>query len=418
MTSVCFYFQVHQPYRLRRYGYFDIGESREYFDDGLNEAIARRVAERCYLPMNALLREAIEATDGRLRCSFSISGTALAQFEAWVPEVIESFRGLVDTGAVELLCETSQHSLAALADPEEFRAQVETQRATLARLFDVRPTSFRNTELILDEGICKQVEDLGFDAVVGEGAEPLLGWRHPSLVYRPRGCDRLALLLRSYHYSDDIAFRFSNKEWPGHPLMADTFAGWLDEVPEEAPFIGLFMDYETFGEHQAADTGILDFMRALPGYVLENPRLDFRTPAEVARAHPPAGPEAELPFPRPISWADAERDLSAWLGNHMQRAAHRAVYDLAPAARRAAAAGARELHAAWRKLTTSDHTYYMSTAHVADSDGDVHEYFSPYDTPHDAFVTFMNVVEDLSGRLAEAAVPTRESSRKERGDDA
>ena len=398
MTAVTFYFQVHQPYRLRHFTYFDIGESKSYFDDGLNEAIAKRVAERCYLPMNRLLLEAIENTEGRFRCSFSISGTALMQFEQWVPEVLDSFRDLIATDAVEILCETSQHSLAALIDPEEFALQVDTHRANLDRLFGVQPTTFRNTELILDEAICRKVEDLGFDAVVGEGAEPLLGWRHPNAVYRPRGCERLALLLRSYHYSDDIAFRFSNKEWPGHPLMADTFASWLDEVPEQAPFIGLFMDYETFGEHQWTETGIFDFMRALPGYVLENPRLSFATPAEVVREHPA---ESELPFPRPISWADAERDLSAWLGNHMQRAAHRAAYDLAPLARAAAEAGSPELYAEWRKLTTSDHTYYMSTAHVADSDGDVHEYFSPYDTPHDAFITFMNVVEDLSARIDE-----------------
>ena len=227
LTAIAFYFQVHQPFRLKRYTYFDIGASHAYFDDGLNEMIAKRVAERCYLPMNALLRQAIEQTERRFRCSFSISGTALAQFERWVPEVIESFRGLVATGAVELLCETSQHSLAALADPEEFALQVETQRASLERLFGVRPTTFRNTELIIDERICRQVEDLGFSAIAGEGAEPLLGWRTPYVPYRPRGCRRLALLLRSYSFSDDIAFRFSNREWPAYPLMADTFARWL-----------------------------------------------------------------------------------------------------------------------------------------------------------------------------------------------
>jgi alpha-amylase len=400
VTSVVFYFQVHQPYRLRRYSYFDIGSSTEYFDEGLNRLVLERVAERCYLPMNALLREAIERSDGRFRCAFSISGPALRQFEEWAPEVVESFRALLATGAVEMLAETSQHSLAALADPTEFALQVETHVADLGRVFDVRPTTFRNTELIVDESIARQVEQLGFDTLLGEGADQLLGWRTPHVPYRPRGCGRLALLLRAYSYSDDIAFRFSNREWEGYPLLADTFADWLDEVPREAPFIGLFMDYETFGEHQWKETGILEFMRALPERVLAKEHLDFATPAEIARRSAPA---EELAYPRPISWADAERDLSAWLGNHMQRAAHEALYALAADARAAAAAGAPELYDAWRKLSTSDHTYYMSTKFAAASDGDVHEYFSPYDTPHDAFITYMNVVEDLSSRIARRA---------------
>ena len=210
----------------------------------------KRVAERCYLPMNAVLREAIEDTEGRFRCAFSISGPVLRQFEAWAPEVIESFRELLDTGCVEMLGETDQHSHAALGDPEEFALQVEAHRANIERVFDVRPTTFRNTELVVAEDIARQVEDLGFDVLLGEGADQLLAWRAPHVVYRPRGCERLKLLLRAYTYSDDIAFRFSNKEWPAYPLLADTFAGWLDEVPEEAPFVGLFMDYETFGEHQ------------------------------------------------------------------------------------------------------------------------------------------------------------------------
>ena len=394
MTSICFYFQVHQPCRLQPYSYFDIGSSKGYFDESLNELVLKRVAERCYLPMNALLLEAIEETEGRFRCAFSLSGTVLEQLERWAPEVVESFRSLFETGAVELLCETSHHSHAALGDPEEFVLQVETQRETLLRLFDKRPTTFRNTELVIDEAIAKRVEDLGFTALLGEGADQLLGWRTPHVVYRPRGCSKLALLLRAYVYSDDIAFRFSNKEWPAYPLLADTFVEWLDEVPEEAPFIGLFMDYETFGEHQAKETGIFDFMRALPGFVLENPRFDFSTPDELARRHRPA---AELAYPRSISWADAERDVSAWLGNHMQREAHKALYELSKAARSAES----ELYEAWRKLSTSDHTYYMSTPFAADSDGDVHEYFSPYDRPHDAFITYMNVVEDLASRITD-----------------
>jgi len=410
VTSVTFYFQVHQPYRLRPYGYFDIGTSHDYFDDGLNRMIAERVTERCYLPMNELLLEAVERTGGRFRCAFSISGTALRQLEDWCPEAIESFRRLVDTGAVEMLAETSQHSLASLVDREEFVRQVETHAGNIERLFGVRPVTFRNTELILSEEILRHVEELGFEVALGEGADPLLGWRTPHVVYRPAGGNRrLALLLRAYSFSDDIAFRFSNKEWEGYPLFADTFAASLGRVPEAARFIGLFMDYETFGEHQWEETGIFAFMRALPEFVLANPRLDFATPAEVARRYPERAPIA---FPRPISWADAERDLSAWLGNPMQRAAHEAVYELAAGARAAAEAGHPELYDDWRKLTTSDHTYYMSTRYAADSDGDVHEYFSHHDTPHDAFISYMNVVEDLAARLADVIGPLQSPDRQ------
>jgi len=400
MTDIVFYFQVHQPFRLRRYTWLDIGKSHDYFDDGLNRMIVERVAERCYLPMNALLRKAILRTDGRFRCAFSISGTLLEQCEIWAPEVITSFQELVATGAVELLCETSQHSLAALEDPEEFRAQVDHQRATLLRLFGVEPTSFRNTELIVDESVARQVQDLGFDVLLGEGADGLLGQTAGAKLgeqpatdfYHPKGSAALTLLLRSYSYSDDIAFRFSNKTWDAYPLFAPTFVEWLEKVPEGAPFVGLFMDYETFGEHQWAETGIFEFMAALPELVLARERFRFATPAEAARADVP---RHELAYPRAYSWADADRDLSAWLGNPMQKAAQRALYELAAPCRAAAGAEPR-LYQDWRKLSTSDHVYYMATKWA--SDGDVHEYFSPYESPHDAFILFMNVIEDLARR--------------------
>ncbi len=396
MTSVVFYFQVHQPYRLRRFTYFDIGSHTGYFDDRENRRILERVADRCYLPMNELLLDLIEETEGRFRCSFAITGTVLRQLEEWAPEALESFVRLSRTGAVEFVCETAYHSLAALASPSEFEEQVLDQRDRLEDLFSERPTTFRNTELIFDNEIAKRVEDLGFGVLLGEGADRLLEWRSPRRVYRPEGCSRLRLLLRDYLFSDDIAFRFSNRQWPGYPLMADTFASWLHRAKAEDVFIGLFMDFETFGEHQNKDTGILEFMRHLPAYVLADPRLSFQTPREVA-VHPPV---AELDVSSPISWADAERDLSAWLGNPMQRAAHEALYELAPDARAAAAKGHPELLAAWRKLTTSDHVYYMSTKHHQ-SDADVHEYFSPYQSPHDSFIVFMNVVDDLATRVRE-----------------
>lgn len=394
MPAVVFYFQVHQPYRLRRYTRLEVGKAHDWFADGLNREIVQRVAERCYVPMNRLLGEAIERTEGRFRCSFSISGTALEQMEAWAPEALESFVALAETGCVEFLCETSCHSLSALADPDEFARQVGLQRARIERLFGVAPRTFRNTELVIDNAIARAVEELGFDTLLGEGADRLLEGRSPHHLYRTEGCERLTLMLRDYVHSDDIAFRFSNKEWPAYPLMADTFAGWLHtQVPETADVVGLFMDYETFGEHQWAETGILDFMQYLPEYVLADPRFEFRTPAEAAAALEPV---ETLDVPAPVSWADAERDLTAWLGNPMQREAHEALYRLGTEVRRVGSAHP-ELTEAWRKLTTSDHVYYMCTKFL--SDQDVHEYFSPYDSPHEAFINFMNVLEDLSGRL-------------------
>jgi alpha-amylase len=397
VIDVVFYFQVHQPYRLRKWRPQDRIKKLDYFDQPLNRLVAERVAERCYLPMNRVLREAIERTDGEFRCAFSLSGTVIRQLREWAPAALDSFIALAETGNVEFLCETSQHSLAALADANEFAAQVEVQRATVEDLFGRRPTTFRNTELIVDNRICAQIEALGFDAVLGEGADRLLGWRSPQVPYRPRGCKRLQLLLRSYSLSDDIAFRFSNRQWPGYPLFADTFAGWLHDVPAPAQFIGLFMDYETFGEHQAADTGIFEFMRSLPERVLEEPGFRFRTPAQVAAERAAV---ADLDLPDPVSWADAERNVSAWLGNPMQRAAQRAIYELrAPVL---ALDGRRpELVAAWRDLTTSDHVYYAATKHHTDAE--VHEYFSPYDSPHAAFVALMTVVDDLRAQVGKAS---------------
>jgi alpha-amylase len=399
VKDVVFYFQVHQPFRLRRYSFFDIGAHERYFDDAENARIVKRVAEKCYLPMNALVLELIERHAGRFRCAYSVSGCALEQFEEWVPQVLESFRALARTGCVEFLCETSMHSLAALFDEQEFREQVAEQRARVERLFGRAPTAFRNTELVIDERIAALVEELGFDVLLGEGADVLLAGRSAHVPWRPEGCTRLKLLLRDYELSDDIAFRFSNRSWEEWPLPAERFAGWVRELPPGEELVNLFMDYETFGEHQWADTGIFRFMERLPAELLADPQLRFATPSEAAAGREVAG---RLRIPRPVSWADAERDLSAWLGNPMQRAAAEALWSLAPAVRKMPAAGA-ELRQRWRRLTTSDHLYYMSTKFF--SDGDVHKYFSPYATPHDAFVAFMNVIDDLARRIEAAGKP-------------
>ena len=392
MTSLVFYFQVHQPFRVKAYPHDAIGVRHDYYDDWLNEDVAKRCAELCYLPMNETLLRAIERTNGAFRCSFSISGTALRQFELWAPKVLDSFRKLADTGAVEFLCETSRHSLAALADPVEFRIQVDEQRALLKRLFGVEPTSFRNTELITDERVAAQVKALGFKVLLAEGADQLLHGKTSNVVYGMEEAEGFPLMLRDYPLSDDIAFRFSNTEWEQYPLYAETFVEWLETLQGDKSFIGLYMDYETFGEHQPRSTGIFEFMAALPEMVLASEKdLDFATPAELAAREQP---KDSIRYPRPISWADEERDLSAWLGNHMQRAAHDGIYALAEAAR---SCGDPQLLEEWRDMTTSDHVYYLSTKCA--SDGDVHQYFSPYDSPHDAFLTIMNVIEDLGRRL-------------------
>jgi alpha-amylase len=338
----------------------------------------------------------IEETDGAFRCSFSVSGTALDQMEQWAPDVLDSFTALARTGAVEFLAETSHHSLAFLGDEEEFRTQVGLQADRVARLFGRRPTTFRNTELIVNNWVARQAEELGFRGILGEGADHLLGWRSAHRVYRPEGTERIKILLRSYRLSDDIAFRFSNRAWAEWPLSAEKFAEWIHALPDEDRYVGLFMDFETFGEHQWADTGIFDFMAHLPEAVLADGRTVFRTPGEIVETEDPV---ARLDIPHPVSWADTERDMTAWLGNRMQWAAQEALYDVG---RRVRAADDAALIADWRKLTTSDHLYYMCTKWFAD--GDVHKYFSPYDSPHDAFIAFMNVLDDISRRAGVAVV--------------
>jgi alpha-amylase len=390
MTAVVFYFQVHQPYRLRRYTFFDIATSHDYFDDAENARILRRVADKCYLPMNQLLLEQIERTGGAFRCAFSVSGTALDQMERWAPDVLASFVALARTGAVEFLGETSHHSLAFHKDPEEFRAQVLAQADRVEALFGTRPVTFRNTELIVNNWVAREAEEMGFAGVLGEGADHLLGWRSAHRVYRPEGTERIKLLLRSYRLADDIAFRFSNRAWAEWPLSADKFAQWVHQLPERDTYVGLFMDYETFGEHQWTDTGIFEFMAHLPAAILAGPNTTFRTPGEVVAENDPV---ARLDIPHPVSWADTERDMTAWLGNRMQHAAQDALYAIG---REVKASGDTDLLATWRNLTTSDHLYYMCTKWFAD--GDVHKYFSPYDSPHDAFIAFMNVLEDVSRR--------------------
>ena len=392
MRTVCFYFQVHQPFRIKPYRFFDIGEDHYYWDDYLNRNVVRKVAQKCYLPMNALLLELIHKYEGKFKVAFSISGTCLDQFEAYAPDVLQSFQQLVATGHVELLNETYSHSLAALKSKEEFSALVKKHQDKIKALFNgYTPKVFRNTELIYSDQVGAMVADLGYEAILTEGAKHVLGWKSPNYVYSNAINPELKVLLKNFRLSDDIAFRFSNKTWADFPLTTDKFVAWLNAIPKEEQVVNLFMDYETFGEHQWAETGIFDFMRHLPEAIFKGSNFTFSTPSEVARG---ASAVSKIHVSTPISWADEERDLTAWLGNDMQDEAFDRLFELEKMVKKI---HDEEIKRDWEYLQTSDHFYYMCTKFF--SDGSVHEYFSPYDTPYDAFINYMNVLSDFIIRV-------------------
>jgi len=397
MTAVCFYFQVHQPRRVKRYNAFQIGQDREYFNEGgdnklNNKKILEKVANKCYLPANYSIYEML-LRHPEFKCAYSFSGIFLEQLEEYMPEVLESFRKLIKTGRVEVLSETYYHSLAFLYSREEFKRQVELHRKKVRQLFGVDPVVFRNTELIYSNDIGTELEKMGYKGVIAEGADHILGWRSPNFLYRPKGAKKIKLLLKNYKLSDDVAFRFSSKDWKEWPLTAPKFSHWVSEHNGNGDVVNLFMDYETFGEHQWEDTGIFEFLKAFPGEHLRHPDNSFVTPSEAVEKYKAYD---EIDAPHYVSWADVERDLSAWRGNPIQHDALNAVYALE---KEILATGNKRLIEDWRRLQTSDHFYYMCTKWFAD--GDVHKYFNPYDSPYDAFISYMNVMHDLRMRLDE-----------------
>ena len=392
MKTVCFYFQVHQPWRLKTYRFFQMGNDHNYLDDFTNRAIMQKVARECYLPMNALLLSLIEEHKGAFKVSFSITGSAVEQFKAYAPEVLESFKKLAETGCVEFLGETYSHSLSSLASAEEFKNEVKLHSKMLKEEFGVKPTAFRNTELIYSDGIAKMVEDMGFKTMLAEGAKHILGWKSPNFVYTDANDNKLRLLLRNYKLADDIAFRFSNEGWPEWPLTAEKFAGWV--AAETGDVVNLFMDYETFGEHQKASTGIFDFVKALPGAMLATGEVAFATVSEAAKKLQPV---AVLHSPHAMSWADEERDVTAWLGNDLQNEAFAKLYALAPKVKKAKN---KDFEYVWHFMQNSDHFYYMATKWF--SDGDVHSYFNPYGSAYEAFINYMNVLSDFDIELTKA----------------
>lgn len=393
MTSICMYFEVHQPMRLNRFSVFNIGSDADafnYFNNKLNHEIFEKVAKKCYLPTNNLLLNLINEFDGKFRISFSLTGTFVEYCERFMPSVIDSFKKLFATGAVDMIEETYFHSLSGLYDDlDEFEEQVMMHRQMIKRLFNYEPKVFRNTEAIYDNRIAKKIGEMGYKGIITEGTEKILGWRSPNYLYRPINSD-IKVLLRNYSLSDDIGFRFSSRHWPGFPLTADKYAHWMSRC--EGDLINLFIDYETFGEHQWTETGIFDFLSHLPNEALKHEQLDFVTVSEAVDRYQPVG---EIDVPWAISWADADRDVSTWLGNDMQFACFNELKDIGKKLKKR---GDEELLNVWRRLQTSDHLYYVSTKGL--EDGDVHAYFSHYDGPYDGFINYMNVLQDLKQKIS------------------
>lgn len=391
--AIVLYLHAHQPWRLRNYQIFDAALKHDYFAtndslDNSNRAVLEKVAAKSYRPTNKKLKLLLERHP-EFKINLSITGLLLEQLEAWAPDVLDSFKELVATGRLEIVAETYYHSLAFFYDRPEFERQVSQHHAKIKELFGQEPKVFRNTELAYNNDLAKWAETAGYSGILAEGWEPVLGWRSPNFIYRPAGTEKIKLLLKNYHLSDDIAFRFGNSSWAEWPMTADKFTHWLNET-HHAELFNLFMDYETFGEHQWEDKGIFDFLEHLPDKWLAQSGNSFLNVSEAVQL--PA--EDEIDVPQTITWADTERDLTAWTGNNMQREAIAAVYDLAQGVLET---GDWKIIDDWRRLQASDHFYYMCTKWF--NDGDVHAYFSPYKSPYDAFLNYMNVYHDLKWRV-------------------
>ena len=395
MRAICLYLHIHQPIRYREYSIFDVGNNDDYYNSDFdsrqsNERIFKKVAKKSYYPMLKLIMKNM-STHPDFKVSFSITGTWLEQAEKWEPELIDIIKEMVDRGQAEIVGETYYHSLAFFYDKEEFEDQVKIHESVIQDLFGVKPKVFRNTELAYNDELAHWAEEHGYKGILAEGWDKVLGWRSPNHVYRPAGCNNLRLLLKNYRLSDDIAFRFSNRAWKEWPLTASKYQAWLDESCSKGNLINLFMDFETFGEHQWKDTGIFDFFNDFVKSWLTVYDNKFVT---VSAACDFEEPESEISMPQTVTWADTERDLSAWLSNHMQESAEKYIYDLKKAV---LDTDDDELIANWRCLTTSDHPYAMCTKYW--NDGDVHAYFSAYGSPYEAFMYFMNVLRDIEYRI-------------------
>jgi len=387
MKTICFYFQIHQPFRLRRYRFFDIGSDHYYYDDFSNEDIIRGIAARTYLPANAMLLDLIKEYKDKFKVTFSISGVALEQLEIYVPEVIDGFKELAKTGCVEFLAETFDHSLASLTEPEEFSKQVKAHSDKIKLLFGQKPKVFRNTELIFSDDIADLVYGMGYKTMMVEGAKHVLGWKSPNYLYSSAAQPKLNLLVRNMKYSDDISFRFSNYNWSDYPLVSDKLVSWIANTPESEQIVNIWMNYEVLGSLQPAETGIFEFFKAIPRFALGK-GIGFSTPSEVTNLLKPVG---ELAVPYPCSWAGEEKDISPWLGNILQKEAISKMYDIAE---RVHMVTDRRIKQDWNYLQASDHFNYMSTKLFPGP-----SVYSPYDNAYDAFNNYMNVLSDFIERV-------------------
>lgn len=390
--SICIYFQIHHPERLRKYQFFDIGKKHNYFDNYANRSELEDLAENCYLPANALLLDLIKKYEGKFKVAFSISGSAIDQLEMHAPEVIRSFQELAQTGQVEFLAETYSHSLASLSeDTDEFELQVKRHSAAIKELFGKKPVTFRNTSLIYSDKIGKRVADLGFKTMLTDGAKHVLGWKSPNFVYKNALDENLNLLLKNSKLSDDIAIRFSDRNWSEYPLTSEKYVDWVSHSLQDTEVLNLFMNYEVIGHYNRAESGIFDFLRYFIQQIAENPNYQFLLPKEVTKKHTA---KDILPVPYPISWTDEERDITSWLGNELQKEAFTELFKIQPLVKKKKNA---ELNEDYSRLQASEHFYFMRTKLF--SGADYHKYILPYESPYEAFINYMNVLSDFIERV-------------------
>ena len=390
--SICIYFQIHHPERLRKYQFFDIGKKHNYFDNYANRSELEDLAENCYLPANALLLDLIKKYEGKFKVAFSISGSAIDQLEMHTPEVIRSFQELAQTGQVEFLAETYSHSLASLSeDTDEFELQVKRHSAAIKELFGKKPVTFRNTSLIYSDKIGKRVADLGFKTMLTDGAKHVLGWKSPNFVYKNALDENLNLLLKNSKLSDDIAIRFSDKNWSEYPLTSEKYVDWVSHSLQDTEVLNLFMNYEVIGHYNRAESGIFDFLKYFIQQIAENPNYQFLLPKEVTKKHTA---KDILPVPYPISWTDEERDITSWLGNELQKEAFTELFKIQPLVKKKKNA---EINEDYSRLQASEHFYFMRTKLF--SGADYHKYILPYESPYEAFINYMNVLSDFIERV-------------------